>query len=157
MQHLTIAVTGSDGYVGNFLCEYLSRKGYFVIGLDLLSNERQKKFLNFRFFLCDVRDGALAQRIFENEKVTTVIHLAYIMEPQHDRAFEDDVDINGSIAVFLAAHETNSVKQFVHFSSASVYGGWKHNQLWMCEEFPLRPRDWVYGQNKKIVEEFYHN
>lgn len=155
MQRMIIAITGSNGYVGNFLAEYLSQKGYAVIGLDITSDERQKSFLNFKFFTCDVRDYALVQRIFENEKVAVVIHLAYLMEPQHNRAFEDDVDSNGSIAVFLAAHDTSSVQQFIHFSSASVYGGWKNNPVWISEEHPVRPRDWVYAQNKKVVEEFY--
>ena len=152
---MRLAITGSNGYVGNFLSQYFSDKGVHVVGIDLSSDKRQQSFLNFKFCKCDVRNETLLRQIFSDEKITHVIHLAYLMEPQHNRSFEDDVDINGSIAVFRAAHNCLSVKQFVHFSSASIYGGWKNNPLWISEEHPLRPRDWVYAINKKKVEEFY--
>lgn len=152
---MKLAITGSNGYVGNFLSQYFSDKGVHVVGIDLSSDKRQQSFLNFKFCKCDVRNETVLKQIFSVEKITHVIHLAYLMEPQHNRKFEDDVDINGSIAVFRAAHDYLSVKQFVHFSSASIYGGWGHNPLWISEEPPLRPRDWVYAINKKNVEEFY--
>ena len=153
---MKLAITGSNGYVGNFLSQYFSDKGIHVVGIDLASHKRQQTFLNFVFEKCDVRDEQRLKQIFVQHKITQVIHLAYLMEPQHNRKFEDDVDINGSIAVFRAADAVESVKQFIHFSSASIYGGWKNNQLWISEEHLSRPRDWVYAVNKKNVEELYY-
>ncbi len=152
---MRIAITGSNGYVGNFLAHYFSEKGISVVGLDLKSSKRQMNYFNFKFVKCDIRNKELIAKTFEYEKITHVIHLAYLMDPQHNRSFEDDIDINGSIAVFIAANKTSTVKQFVHFSSASIYGARKHNPLWIAEDYPARPRDWVYAQNKKTVEEFY--
>lgn len=152
---MKLAITGSNGYVGNFLSHYFSEKGVHVVGIDVSSHKRQKSFLNFKFVKCDVRNKVLLKNTFEVEKITHVIHLAYLMDPQHNKSFEDDVDINGSIAVFEAANETTTVKQFIHFSSASIYGGWKNNPLWISEDHPLQPRDWRYAQNKKKVEEYY--
>lgn len=152
---MRIAITGSAGYVGNFLAEHLCGLGHRVVGLDLQSPDFQKGYRDFRFVRCDVRDRALLDRVLAEEKITHVIHLAYLMDPQHDEAFERDVDVNGSQNVFLAAHGTPSVRQFIHFSSASAYGGFPDNPLWIPEEAPLRPREWVYAQGKKEVEEFF--
>lgn len=152
---MRIAITGSNGYVGNFLAHYFSEKGVFVVGLDLKSSKRQMNYFNFKFIKCDIRNKELITKVFESEKITHVIHLAYLMDPQHDKRFEDDVDINGSIAAFIAANKIKTVKQFIHFSSASIYGARKHNPLWITEDYPAKPRDWVYAQNKKTVEEFY--
>lgn len=155
MNKIKLAITGSNGYVGNFLSQYCSDKGISVTGIDIKSSKRQKNYLNFKFTKCDVRNKELLKQIFANEKITHIIHLAYLMEPQHNKKFEDDIDVNGSKAVFTAANETKTTKQFIHFSSTSIYGGWKDNPLWITEEHPAMPRDWVYAQNKKKVEEFY--
>ena len=103
---MRIAITGSDGYVGNFLAEYFSNKGIFVVGLDIKSSKRQNNYLNFKFIKCDVRNECLISETFRDEKITHVIHLAYLMDAQHDRKFENDIDINGSVSVFLAANNT---------------------------------------------------
>lgn len=150
-----ILITGSNGYVGNFLAEFFCRRGVPVIGLDLTSMDRQKEYPNFRFVRCDVRDRTTVGRVFREENPTHVIHLAYLMDPQHDSAFEYDVDVNGSKVVFETAEATASVRQFLHFSSASIYGAFPDNRPFITEEQEPRPRDWVYAQNKKIVEDYY--
>ncbi|MFA6603348.1 MAG: NAD-dependent epimerase/dehydratase family protein [Patescibacteria group bacterium] len=152
---MKILITGSNGYVGNFLAEHFSRQGIPVVGLDIASMPRQRDYPNFRFVKCDVRDKPLVRRIFADELPTHVIHLAYLMDPQHDALFEWDVDVYGSMNVFIAAHDTSSVVQFIHFSSASVYGGWPDNTIGITEERRPRPRDWVYAQNKVWVEDHY--
>jgi len=150
---MKLVITGSSGFVGNFLAKHFSENGIEVVGLDVNKLDFQD-YENFRFVKCDVRDSAQVSAIFRKEKFSHVIHLAYLMSPQHDKKFEFDVDVNGSKNVFDAANSSVSVKQFIHFSSASIYGGWKDNPLWISEEHQIRPREWVYAQNKKIVEEY---
>ena len=152
---MKILITGSNGYVGNFLSEHFSRQGIPVVGLDIASMPRQEAYPNFRFVKCDVRDRPFVQRIFADEQPTHVIHLAYLMDPQHDVGFEKEVDVAGSLNVFCAAHATESVIQFIHFSSASIYGGWPDNPIGITEDQRPRPREWVYAQNKMWVEDFY--
>ena len=154
---MRIAITGSSGYVGNFLAEYFSKKGIHVVGLANHSIPQQKHLKDFKFVDCDVRNKSLLKETFEKEKITHVIHLAYLMNPQHDKKFEYDVDVNGSKACFDAANEVKSVKQLILFSSASIYGAFKDNKDWTKESSPLRPRDWVYAQYKKIVEAYYRS
>jgi len=152
---MKIAITGSNGYVGNFLAEYFSGRGIGVVGMDLSSMGRQRDYKNFRFHRCDVRDKGLVSRILEAEKPTHVCHLAYLMDPQHNYGLEYDVDVNGSKSVFDAANAVKSVRQFMHFSSASVYGAFPENRPWISEDQEPTPRDWVYAQNKCIVEQFF--
>ncbi len=153
---MNIAITGSNGYVGNFLAEHLSGKGHKVTGIDLASMPRQREYKNFTFERCDIRDKAKIEGILARDKVTHVIHLAFLMDPQHDRGFEYDADVNGSKSIFDAAVKAKA-KKFIHFSSASAYGGFKDNKPWITEDQPLRPRDWAYAQHKKIAEEYYNS
>lgn len=153
---MKIAITGSNGYVGNFLAQFFTEKGIKVVGLSLESMPRQKKYKNFKFIHCDIRNKQLLKEIFEKEKITHVLHLAYLMNPQHNKKYEYDVDVNGSKYCFDAANETKTVKQFVVFSSASIYGGHKNNKDWLKETDRTRPRDWVYAQNKKVIENYYN-
>ncbi len=150
---MKILITGSSGYLGSFLSKFLSEKNHIVVGIDLFCSWKNPP-KNFIFEKCDVRDKKTLSRIFHKYRPSHAIHTAYLMEPQHDKKFEHDVDVNGSINVFLASNETFSVRQLIHFSSASVYGGFPDNPLWIKEKHPLRPRDWLYAQNKKKVEEF---
>ena len=148
---MTIAITGSNGYLGNFLTKYLTEKGYKVIGIDLASNPRQNTYKNFTFIKCDVRDKKI-KTILEEHKVTHVIHTAYLMEPQRNKTYEMDVDINGSLNVFAAIRQTKSVTQFINISSTSVYGAFKDNKPWIKETQTPQPRDWVYAKHKVTVE-----
>ncbi len=152
---MKILITGSSGYVGYVLSKYFSEKGILVVGLDVVQNHAWSGNDNFKFVKCDVRDVGRLRDIFVKEQPTHVIHLAFLMNPLHDVKKEYAIDVTGSKNVFHIADETESVKQFVKFGSASAYGAWKSNKLWISEEHELRPRDYRYGINKKIIEEYY--
>ena len=149
---MKILITGSNGYIGNFLSKHFSKENK-VIGLDLHSDERQKDYKNFIFEQCDVRDREKVESIFKKHQPEVVIHLAYLMKPQRDREFENDVDVKGAKNV-IDASESIKVKQFINYSSSSIYGGHKNNPEFINEDYPIEPRDWVYAQNKKHVEEY---
>lgn len=155
MTKLKILITGSSGYVGYVLSKFFSDKGIDVVGLDISTNPVWPGNNHFRFYKCDITDKKLLEEILKKEKPTTIIHLAYLMSPIHDVAREHDIDVNGSKYIFQAADKSESVKQFIQFSSTSTYGGWPDNELWIKEIQQLRPRDYRYGINKKKVEEYY--
>jgi nucleoside-diphosphate-sugar epimerase len=151
---MKILITGSNGYIGNFLTKHFSEKGIQVIGIDLESHERQKDYTHFIFEKGDVREKDTIESIFQKHRPNVVIHLAYLMKPQRDKQVETDVDVTGSKHVISAA---KNVEHFINYSSSSIYGGHKSNPLFITEEYPLQPRDWVYAQNKKAVEEMLSN
>lgn len=151
-----ILITGSSGYCGNFLAVHFAKQGIPVVGLDYKPHPVVKDVLNFKFVQTDIRDRQALARIFREEMPTHVIHLAYLMDPVHDKKYEYDVDVMGSKYAFELANETISVKQFILMSSASAYGVYPDNPEWITEDMPLRPRDYNYGIYKKEIEEYYH-
>lgn len=153
---MKILITGSSGYVGNFLIKYLTSRGHEVIGLDTNQFSFQT-YKGYNFKICDITNRHHVFSIIKDIQPDHIIHLAYLMKPEHIRAIEDSVDLLGSENIFLAANNTPSVKQLILFSSASVYGGNPDNPQWITEETKPRPGEWRYAQNKELSEEFYNN
>lgn len=157
MDHIKkILITGASGYCGNFLAMHFAKKGIPVIGFDLKPHPVNKEVSNYQFHAVDIRNKKAMGRIIEKEQPTHVIHLAYLMDPHHDKKFEYDVDVMGSRHIFELANQTKSVKQFILMSSASIYGGHKDNKDWLKEDADLRPHDYNYAVYKKAVERYYH-
>jgi len=150
-----ILITGSSGYCGNFLAIHFAKKGIPVVGIDIMKHSVTKNIPNFKFIKTDIRDRDALERIFKKEKPTHVLHLAYLMDPHHDKKYEYDVDVMGSKYTFELANETPTVKKFVLLASASAYGAWPNNPEWLDEESKLRPRDYNYGIYKKEIEKYY--
>jgi len=152
---LKILITGSSGYVGNFLAVHFAQSGMRVVGLDIKQHNAVSNVPNFSFRHCDVRDYKSLLAIFKEEAPTHIIHLAYLMDPIHDREYEYAVDVEGSQHVLEAALATSSIKQFVLFSSTSAYGAHPDNPEWLNEDAPLRPGNYNYAVYKKAIEESY--
>lgn len=152
---MKVLITGSGGFVGNFLVSFLTSLNIEVIGIDNIHYKFQK-YNNYIFELCDITDAKKVDSIVKKHNPTHVIHLAYVMVPKHNRELEDNIDVQGSKNIFISSNNCKSVKQFIIFSSASVYGGNKENQLWITEDGELKPNEWVYAQNKIKVEDFYN-
>ena len=72
-----ILVTGGAGYIGSHIVERLikTRKKVFIV--DNLSTG-YKKLINKKanFFLCDIKNLKKLNKIFKQNKISTVIHLA---------------------------------------------------------------------------------
>ena len=151
---MKILITGSSGNIGYFLAKYFIRKRIRVTGLDVVENPRLKNGKYFKFIRASVTDAPALAGIFNREKPTHVIHLAYLMKSIHDEKKEYDTDVLGSQNVISAASAAKSVKQFIEFSSTSAYGGRPDNKIWIGETQELRPGGYRYGINKKKVEEY---
>lgn len=156
MKPSKILITGSSGFCGNFLAVHFGGKNIPVVGIDIAPHAVITDIPNFKFIKTDIRDRNALREVFECEKPTHVIHLAYLMDPVHDKKFEYDVDVMGSKYVFELANETPGVKQFILMSSASAYGAWPDNPEWIEEDRVFKPRDYNYGIYKKEVEAYYH-
>lgn len=152
---MKLLITGSGGFVGNFLAKYFSEKGVSVAGIDLKHHDFQN-YDNFTPYDCDITSSKDVSRVFNKEKPTHVIHLAYIMDPIHNRELENRVDYDGSVNVFESAKEVGSVKQLIFFSSPRIYGGRLCNPLWINERQPFNPEDELYALNKVKVEDYYN-
>jgi UDP-glucuronate 4-epimerase len=135
MQKVNILLTGAAGFIGSHLSERLVREGNKVVGLDnfdpfyetavkrnniagLLSSP------NFKLIEGDIRDRALAEKIFREGRFDTVVHLAAragVRPSIVDPVGYADTNINGTV-VLLEAARTAGIKKFIFASSSSVYG-----------------------------------
>ena len=127
---MKIAVTGGAGFIGSHLCETLLERGEYVICIDNLytgSKINVNHLMNketFKFTICDVRDKNKLEKIFKEESIDLVYHLAAVVGVK--RTLENpqevlDVNIKGTENVLDAALSSGCEK-VVYISSSEVYG-----------------------------------
>ena len=154
---MKILITGAGGYLGSVLSKFFSKKGIEVIGVDIAKNRSLPDDKRMRFHRCGVQERKKLEAIFSREKPTHVIHLAYSMNKLRDAKEEHEIDVVGSRNVLEISNSTESVKQFILFSSASAYGALPGNPLWIKEKRTLAPKGYNYAINKKKIEKYCNN
>ncbi len=150
---MRVLITGSSGYLGSLLTNFLISKEIAVTGIGLSKYPNTADSSYFKYYSCDVVDRDKLALIFQEENPTHVIHLASTFNKVRDRKREFSVDISGSKNIIEISDATPSVKQLIYSSSAVVYGGHSGNPEWLPESYPLQPGKYRYGINKSIVEE----
>ena len=164
----SILVTGSAGFIGFHLCQYLLARGECVIGIDNLNNyydvklkqsrlEQLLQHVRFKFYKMDVGDRKPISELFARHQPERVVHLAaqagvrYSLENPH--AYVDS-NLVGFINI-LEGCRHNNVKHLVFASSSSVYGA--------NTKMPFSVRDNVdrpvslYAATKKANELMAHS
>lgn len=150
---MKVLLTGSSGYLGSLAVSHLVAKGCEVIGLDLRKAEYQKDGELFRFYRCSSTDMDCLRDIFNREQPDAVMHFACTMNRVRGRGEEFELDVGGSLNVIRAARLTPSVKKFIFSSSAAIYGPAGRSELWLDETVPLKPGNYRYGLNKRLIEQ----
>lgn len=164
---MNILVTGGAGFIGSAVTKRLAARGDRVVILDnfndyydpQLKRDRIAVFLkgvDFKLYEGDIRDAKLVEKIFKEEKIEKVVHLAAMAGVRYsiqDPLLYTDVNVNGTL-VLLEAARKHAVRNFVYASSSSVYGG--------NEKVPFAESDSVdapvspYAASKKANELFAH-
>ncbi len=164
---MTILVTGGAGFIGSHLVERLLAEGHRVICLDNFDpfydpslkrgNVAQAlRDSKFRLIEGDLRDEGLIGKLFREEKIDTVAHLAAragVRPSVQDPALYADVNIRGTIHL-LEACRKNGVRRFVFASSSSVYGN--SSRVPFSEEDPVNAPISPYAATKKAGELLCH-
>ncbi|MCK6691293.1 MAG: GDP-mannose 4,6-dehydratase [Thermoanaerobaculia bacterium] len=132
---MTVLVTGAAGFIGSHLCETLVNDGHRVIGLDNFDPfypsavkwgniQRALNHQAFKLEEGDIRNRQLLRRIFTQQPVDVVIHLAAkagvrpsILQPSE----YFDVNVHGTLQILESMAEAR-VKRLLFASSSSVYG-----------------------------------
>jgi len=131
----TILVTGGAGFIGSHLCERLINEGYKVLCLDNFNNfydprlkedniRELRENSNFRLIYGDILDNNLLERIFRENKILKIIHLAALAGVRvsfHAPTEYVDVDVKGTVNLLEMAKKYQ-IPQFIFGSSSSVYG-----------------------------------
>jgi UDP-glucuronate 4-epimerase len=131
----TILITGSAGFIGFHSAKKLLEAGHIIIGADNFNdyydpslkearNAILEGFTNFKLYRGDLSDEAFVERIFNENKIDQICHLAaqagvrYSLE--NPRVYIK-ANINAFINILEAARNYQ-IKDLVYASSSSVYG-----------------------------------
>ncbi|PTD94149.1 UDP-glucose 4-epimerase [archaeon SCG-AAA382B04] len=155
MNYDKILVTGSAGFIGHHLVKELLEMEKEVVGIDDLSNGKQKNITdieskNYTFIRGDVRKKSQVEESMAG--CDAVFHLAAQSSvPEATNALEKDLDINlnGTINVLQTAKEIGA--KVVFASTSTVYGTPK--QIPTPEDTALEPISF-YGASKTSAEAY---
>ncbi len=154
----TIFITGAAGYVGAMLIDRISRLPDVgvLVGLDkepipdLLKNNPK-----LRYIQANTSDEAWEKEV-RTYAPDTVIHAAWqIREMYGKQKLQWKWNVEGSERVFDFAFSTPSVQKLIHFSTVASYGARSENEVERLfkEEDGFRKSDYLYAEEKRIVEE----
>ena len=165
---MNFLISGSAGFIGFHLSEFLLKKKHNVYGVDDLNNyydvklkksrlDILKKYKNFIFFKRKIEDIKIV-KFFKKKKVDIIINLAAQAGVRH--SLENpyvyiNSNILGQVNMLELAKELK-IKKYIYASSSSVYGGNK--------SLPFSVKDRVdnpislYAASKKsteLIAEYY--
>jgi UDP-glucuronate 4-epimerase len=127
-----VLVTGGAGFIGSHVVEHLLERGDQVVVLDnfndfydpAIKRSNAELLKGARVVEGDLRDEGLVARLFEEERLDAVVHLAAmagvrpsLLDPLH----YTDVNVRGT-QVLLRQLEQRPEVRLVFASSSSVYG-----------------------------------
>jgi UDP-glucose 4-epimerase len=150
-----VIVTGSSGFIGNRVLEYLSGK-YRLIGLDKEGLKHQSKAeanrINF-----DITDADNINSVMEDirkqygDKIASIIHLAayYDFSGEPSPLYEE-VTVKGTEKL-MDALQLFQVEQFLFSSTNLIYKPTEPG-IKINEDAPLEP-NWDYPESKVDTEE----
>lgn len=160
VETMAILVTGGAGYIGSHTCVELLHEGYDIIVVDNFSNSKPEALRrvaaltgkDFRIYVADLLDKQSLTKIFADNDIEAVIHLAGLKavgeSMKHPLSYYQN-NITGTINLCEVMKE-HEVKKIVFSSSATVYG--MIDQVPISEETTLRAVN-PYGRTKQMIEE----
>ena len=140
-----ILISGSNGFVGSNLSEYLNSNGHYLLALDL---QKHKKTTYNKSYTWEE-----LPRIFSNE-INTIIHLAGIAHDTNKTNHpEKYFEINVGLTKLIFDHFLKSdAKKFIFFSSVKAVADSVKNAILTEDDIP-NPQT-PYGQSKLAAENY---
>ena len=136
---MSILVTGSAGFIGFHLAHRLLQEGIEVVGYDNVNDyydpslkEARLRILNdfdkFKFYRADLCDFATLQKVFSDQTIEKVVHLAAQAGVRYSLinpfAYQKS-NLEGFLNI-IELSKCAKVKNFIYASSSSVYGNNRH-------------------------------
>ena len=158
---MSILVTGGAGYIGSHTVVELYNAGYEAVIVDNLSNSSRESLKRveeltgkqIKFYEADIRDRQAMDRIFEENKIDSVIHFAGLKavgESTVKPIEYYDNNIGGTLTLVQSMRD-HGVKNIVFSSSATVYGNPAFVPI--TEECPKGVCTNPYGWTKSMLEQ----
>ena len=163
----TYLITGGAGFIGSSLSERLIKEGNKVVTIDnfcdfynpIIKENNVKELIknpNFKLYRNDIRDRESVKRIFEENNIDIVMHLAAMagVRPSIENpVLYQEVNCMGTQNI-LEEMKAHNAKNLVMASSSSVYGNCKEVPFKenMIVDFAISP----YAATKKANEVMTH-
>lgn len=158
---MSILVTGGAGYIGSHTCLELLKAGYEVTVVDNLCNSSEEAVKRVekiagkpvKFYQADILDREALNKIFDSEKIDSVIHFAGLKAVGESVAKPLEYyhnNITGTL-ILCDVMRNHGVKNIVFSSSATVYGDPAFVPI--TEECPKGQITNPYGQTKSMLEQ----
>lgn len=156
---MAILITGGAGYIGSHTVVELLKAGRELVIVDNFSNskpivlDRIRKITrrDFKFYEADLLDREAVKRIFDENKIDSVIHFAGFKAVGESVSKPIMYYNNNLTGTFILCDEMSKhgCKRIVFSSSATVYG--KPESVPIREDFPLSTTN-PYGETKLMIE-----
>ncbi len=155
----TILVVGGAGYIGSYMCKYLSQNGFRPLVLDNFIYGHRQAVQWGSCYEGNLEDPALLDRIFSGYDIAAVMHFAafaYVGESVVDpgKYYANNV---AATVTLLESMRRHGVNNFIFSSTCATYGIPDH--LPISEEAVQRPIN-PYGRSKLMIENIlkdYHD
>lgn len=127
---MKVLVVGGAGFIGSHLCDALLREGHRVVCLDNFSLGTKSNILhlmevdNFKLYEEDATNRSALEKIFEQENIEYVFHLAANSDIQAS-AKNPDVEYKNTYSTtfeILSCMKKYEVKKLFFSSTSAVYG-----------------------------------
>ena len=158
---MAVLVTGGAGYIGSHTCVELLNAGYEVVVVDNLYNSSEKALERVEqitgkkvtFYETDLLDQEGVKKIFDQEKIESVIHFAGLKavgESVHKPLEYYHNNLTGTL-ILCDEMRNHGVKNIVFSSSATVYGD--PAEIPITENCPKGEITNPYGRTKGMLEQ----
>ena len=149
---MDILVVGGAGYIGSYMCKYLSKQGYQPVVLDNLVYGHREAVKWGPLFEGSMSDTALLDHIFSTHQIGAVMHFAafcHVGESVTAPAKYYQNNVAATITL-LEQMQRNNVSDFIFSSSCATYG--EPVEIPITEAHPQQPIN-PYGKTKLMVEQ----
>lgn len=148
-----VAITGSSGYLGSGLIAHLQKRDpeLQVLGLDIVPPGHGA---SHDFQLLDMQSPML-ESVLRKFVPDTVVHMGFIVPPQHNERRMRQVNVGGSENVLRAVAAVRPARCLLA-SSATALGAWPGNPVPMGDNhIPSACPEFAYAAHKYELERTY--
>lgn len=164
---MNILITGGAGFIGSTLADKLLKENNKIVVIDNFNDYYDVRLKeqnvainidnpNYKLYRGDICDRQLVEKIFDENKIETVVHIAARAGVRP--SLEDPLEyirsnIDGTINILENMRKFN-VKKIVFASSSSVYGNCKAEKF--SEDLKVTEPISPYAATKSACEQFLY-
>jgi len=149
MKKKIFLITGSEGFIGSHLINFLKKKNYIIYG-SYYKKKRLSKVRGVTYYKCDVRNSAHVEYLLKKTKPDIIFHLAAKSHPNFSLKKPLETIMTNTIGTANILEYLRILKfksKLIIACSSAQYGVRKINELPMKEDQAYKPEH-IYGLSK---------